>query len=306
MTMRVTQRMLTDGPIKDMTESLANYTDLLTKTSSGKKFNYASDDPPSAVSALTIRSTLSKQEAYIDTGNSNQLWMSATDSALEAMEQINTRSINLVEEGTSDTMGAEQRATIGKELDMILTQAIGVGNTEHLNQYIFSGFQTDTKPFDLVAGTYPVPPGTPDTVTYSGDTGKILRNIGPKQATTVNLSGDVFNGTGHDIFTAIINARDAMNANDRTGMETSLKELQTSLKSISSARTEFGARQRELQSSLDHMDTSKIQLSSLLSQKEDVNMAEAISNLTLQQNVYQTVIQVSNQAISLMDLFDRM
>jgi flagellar hook-associated protein 3 FlgL len=297
--------MLIDDSIKDMSDSLSNYNILMQKTNIGKKFRWASDDVSNAVSSLTIRSTLEKQSAYLETANANKLWMDATESAVRAMEDLATRSINLTMEGLSDTMGPAQRETVGRELDMILTQAIGVGNTRHLDKYIFSGFQTDTRAFERVAGTYPVPPGTPDTVVYYGDNGNITRNIGPQQSIVVNLGGDVFNGSGHDIFSAIIRARDAMNNNNRTEAEAGLKDIQDALAYMSNKVTEYGGRERELQANIENMEQTEIGLRSLLSTKEDVNMADAISSLKQQENVYQTVLQVSSRTINLMSLFDR-
>jgi flagellar hook-associated protein 3 FlgL len=298
--------MMVESSIKDMSDSLSKYNDLMQKSSDGKKFHVASDDPTNAVSALSIRSTLQKQEAYIDTANTTKLWMDATDSAVVSMQGIANRAINMAIEGLSDTMGADQRVAISHELDTMITQAIGVGNTKHLGNYIFAGFQTNTKPFDLVKGTYPVPPGTPDTVSYSGDDGAIQRNIGPQHSLTVNLTGSIFNGTGHDIFTALIQVRDALSKNDREGTQYGLKNLQNVADNLNNQRVEYGGKERELQTNIDRMETTKIQLRSLLSDKEDANMTEAISYLKQQETIYQTVLNVSNRAMSLSNLFERM
>ncbi len=302
--MRVTQRMILDNSVKDMTNTRSAYYDSMQKASLGKQFRWASDNPAHAAAALSIRSTLDKSEAYIDTGRSLDLWMNDTSAALSSMENLATRAINLVLEGKSDTMGIEQRKVAAKEIDMILQQAITVGNTRHQGQhYIFSGFQTNTKPFEIV--TNPSPP--PDTIIqYSGDSGEIKRNIAPEQPITANIPGTVFIDPNHGLFNALIRARDALNNNDMSEMDASVTDLRNSISYISGLHTEYGARQRELQRSLDRMETSKIDLKSLLSQKEDVDMAEAISTLKQQEIIYQSVLQVSNRALALTNLFDLM
>ena len=50
--------------------------------------------------------------------------------------------------GLSDTSGAETRVTISEEIDGILKEVIDIANTKHLGRYIFSGFTTDTQPFN--------------------------------------------------------------------------------------------------------------------------------------------------------------
>jgi len=304
--MRVTQRMMVENSVKDMSDSLSTYNDLMQKTSGGKKFRWASDDTSNAVSALSLRSTLEKQDAYIDTGNTTKLWMDTTDGAIVSMQGIAARAINLTMEGFADTMGEDQRKAISHEIDMMITQAVAIGNSRHMGNYIFSGFQTNTKPFDLVKGTYPVPPGTPDSVIFNGDNGSIQRNIGPQQSMTVNLSGSLFNGAGHDVFTALIQTRDALSTNNRAGAEEGLRNLQNVTSYLNNQRVEYAGKERELQTNIDRMETTKIQLRSFLSGKEDVNMAEAISYLKQQETVYQTVLSVSNRAMSLANLFERM
>ena len=302
--MRVTQRMILDNSVKDMTNSLSAYNDSAQKTSDGKQFRWASDNPAHAAAALSIRSTLEKDEAYIDTANSLDLWMNETTAALGSMEKLATRAINLVLEGKTDTMGIEQRQVAASEINMIFQQAIGIGNSRHQGQhYIFSGFQTNTKPFTLV--TNPTPPPA-DMVTYDGDDGEIKRNIGPEQPLVGNLPGTIFTGAGSGIFNALIRARDSLNNDNKTEMEASITDLQRSMDYINGKHVEYGSRQRQLQASISRMESSKIDLNSLLSQKEDVNMAEAISTLKQQELVYQSVLQVGNRALALTNLFEMM
>ena len=73
---------------------------------------------------------------------------------------------------------------------------------------------------------------------------------------------------------------------------------------MNEALTTNGARQREVRLTKDRLEKSQIELKSLLSQKEDVNLTEAISYLQHQQTVYQTVLEVGKRAISALSLFD--
>lgn len=303
--MRVTNRMIVENQIYHSTESLDKLNQLQEKVSSGKEYRWASDNPSGAVAALTIRSTLEKHEAYIDTGNTMDGWLTATDSALTSIETMLSRAINLVLDGTSDTIGTNERVALGKEIDIILRQVVDAGNTKHQDEFIFAGFQTNTQPFTLVVGP-------PDSVTYNGNATTvedIERNIGPEQAIVINVDGKILHDPASpntSIFNALIRARDGLITDNRAEFEASLTDLKNVMQAIKTKHTEIGSRQREVHAALQGMEKTKIELQSLLSKKEDTNMAEAISNLSQQETVYKTVLEVGSRALSIMSLFDYM
>jgi len=295
--------MMVENQINYASDSLSKLNDYQEKVSSGKEFTQPSDDPSGAVGALSIRSTLTKHEAYIDTGNTMNGWLTATDSAMTALESMMTRAMNLVLQGSSDTMGVDERVALGNEIDIVLRQAVDNGNTRHQGEYIFAGFKTDTQPFTLNDGP-------PTTVTYNGNATtveEIQRNIGPEQAMVINVDGKVFHdpaNPGSSVFNALIRARDGLLNNSRAEIEASTQDLQAVLENFKNKHTEVGATQREVQAALSGMEKTKIDLKSLLSKKEDANMADAISNLQQQETVYKTVLEVGNRALTTMNLFD--
>jgi flagellar hook-associated protein 3 FlgL len=297
--------MIVENQIYHSTESLDKLNQLQEKVSSGKEFRWASENPSGAIAALTIRSTLEKHEAYIDTGNTMDGWLTATDSALASIELMLGRAINLTLDGTSDTIGTNERVALGKEIDIILRQVVDAGNTKHQDEFIFAGFQTNTQPFTLVVGP-------PDSVTYNGNATTvedIERNIGPEQAIVINVDGKILYDPASpnaSIFNALIRARDGLMTDNRAEFEASLTDLKNVMQAIKTKHTEIGARQREVQAALQGMEKTKIELQSLLSKKEDANMAEAISNLSQQETVYKTVLEVGSRALSIMSLFDYM
>lgn len=300
--MRVTDRTIAQNAIQHMTSSLSDYNEVMEKNASSKQFRWASDNVTNAVAALDLRSTLEMHDSYIENSKTINLWMTATDAAIEDMEDLATRTINLTLQGLSDTMGEDQRIAIATEIDTMLTQAVGIANTKHQGNYIFSGFQTETKPFALELNPTPPPD---DIVTYYGDTGIMTRNIGPDQPVETNVNGMLFSDVGHNIFSDLITIRDALLTFDRGIVETGLSSLQETLQYITNEHTEYAGKQRELMDSMERMEKTKIDLKSLLSQKEDINMAEAATMLAKTEITYQTVLQVSSRAISMMNLFDR-
>lgn len=300
--MRITQRMMTERAIQYMDENLKRLYQLQEKVASGKEFQRPSDNPSGVTSALTLRSVMKMNNAYLDTAATTESWMSATDFALIQTTQLATRALNLTREGIADTMGADQRNTLAAEVDMILQQVLSVANSNHQGNYIFGGFQTLNPPFSLVDTNND---GSYDNVNYNGDNGIIYRLLGPNLNVAQNINGSSF---FIGLMQSIMAARDALrsngNPNQLSLLQSAISDMENQIRNVNEALTTNGARQREVRLVKDRLEKSQIELKSLLSQKEDVNMTEAISYLQHQQTVYQTVLEVGKRAISALSLFD--
>lgn len=297
--MRITNRLMNDNAVYYMEENLQKLYDLQEKVSSGKQFQRASDNPVQATAALSLRSTMKISQGYLDTTRSMNAWMSTTDYSMQQMVKSAKRALNLAQEGQSDTIGPDERKALAAEMDMILQQAVGIGNTSHQGNYIYSGFKTNTVPFTLLDNNND---GAYDAVNYNGDSGVILRNVGPGQSIPQNVDG---NASFSPLFSALIQARDALGNNDKATLQTAVGALNTALDGINETTTTNGARQRQVTQIGERLEKTQIELKSLLSQKEDVNMTEAVSSLRYQETVYQTVLEVGNRAISTLNLFDK-
>lgn len=293
--MRVTNKMMMDNAIGHMNDNLERLSALQEKASTGKVFQNLSDDPGRAATALSLRTSLKVNQNYLDNDAVVNDWLSANESQLGHMMTLGTRANNLVLQGIPDTMTHSERAALATELDEILVQAVDIANSRHNGKYIFAGFRTKS----------PTPPFTLDAahsvVTANDDTHSIQLDISPGQTMTTNFIGSaVFDS----FFRALVSARDALSSDDSGQIQAALATLQSALDPVATARTTNGARQRQLNLTMDTMESTKIQLKSLLSSKEDVNMAEAISQLRLQETTYESVIQVSQRSINTINLFD--
>ena len=290
--MRITNQMMTNGAIRHLQENQEAMRALQEKIASGKNFEYASDDPVNASLSLGLKSSVRTLQSYIDGNAMNSDWMNATDFAFQEMEDLANRATSLVQRGLNDTMGASERInSIAPEMDTLLQHALTIANTTHNNQYVFSGFRVTTIPFDV----------TGSTVNYHGDSGLIQRSLAPNQTVTLNVRGDQ---ALQSFMQSIVDARDALLANDTVSLRTALSGLQSGLTTLDQYRTSHGARMRQVQTASEFLDKAQLEAKSLLSKKEDVNLAEAIAMLKGQENSFQAVLEVSQRAISATSLFD--
>lgn len=305
--MRITNKLMVDNATQSMSSNLERLSKLQGKLSTGKQFQIASEDPAKASVSLSLRSNLRTLESYADAAEITKNWMTATDTALDQLEQIGIRATNLIQRALNDTFSGSERATaMGTEMQDLLNQAVELGNSSMNDQFIFAGYQVNNKAFELVDDTttlldYKGDPFTPKVVNYLGDQGIMQRSLGPDQSVTLNVRGDQ---ALEGFFQNLVLASNALLQNDKASMQTVLSSLQSSLDTIDQYRTSNGARLRQVDSAATFLETMKIETQSLLSKNEDINMAEGIAQLANQETTYNAVLEVSKRAISALSLFD--
>ncbi len=307
--MRITQRLMAENAVQNMSENLEKVSRLQNKLTSGKQFQVASEDPTRASVSLSLRSNLRTLESYADAAEFTKNWMTAGDTAFDQLDEIGIRASNLILRGLNDSLSGSERANaLAAEMDDLLHQGVELGNTSVNGQYIFSGYQIDDKAFELVDSAttlldYQGVAFTPKVVNYLGDTGLMHRNLGPDQSVTLNVRGDqAIDG----VLQNIILATNALKQNDTATLQTVLTSLKSAFSTMGDYRTSNGARMRQVESASNFLDTMQVETKSLLSKNEDMNMAEGIALLANQQTTYDAVLQVSQRAISALSLFDYM
>jgi flagellar hook-associated protein 3 FlgL len=315
--MRITNKMMVDTAIQRMADNIEAVSKLETKVSTGKEFQVASENPLAASKSLTLRSHLRTLESYAETAAQTQNWMTASDVAFDQLENIVIRANEIILDGLNDTIsGSERATTIATEMQELLSQALDVGNTKINGQTIFAGYQVDGSAFELVDDPtalldYEGNPFTGKLVNYIGDTGAMQRNIGPDHVVTLNVRGDQAVQGFLDTLSKAYNALKQDNIHptgdpltDPLSLQTVLGELQSALSTMDQFRTSNGARMRQVDSAKSFLETVKTETQSLLSENEDLNMAEGIMSLVNRQSVYEAVLEVSQRAISAFNLFD--
>jgi flagellar hook-associated protein 3 FlgL len=292
--MRVTNRMMIDNAIQNMSDNLERYNALNEKSSTQKQFQVASDNPMAASNSLKLRSSLTTLDGYQKTASLTDDWMSATDMVFDQMQTISQKALNLIESSLNDpsSMG-ERTTTLTDQMNQLLQEAINTANTSENGQYLFSGNKTDIKPFEMQNA---------NTLVYKGDQKVMQRVIGySSQTVALNITGDQ---SLQPFLEKMVQARNALQADDMTALRGALDGLQSASDTISLKRSQNGASQQQVQSVSDYLDKMTIDLKSMLTKNEDVNMAEALSNLTYQETAYKSVLEVSQRAISALNLFD--
>ena len=168
--------------------------------STGRRILTPSDDPISAAQVLNISQSASLNEQY-------SVNRSSASSSLELEENVLKQVTGILQDIHSSTVYAgnatltdSDRKTLATELRGKLESLVGLANTtDEKGQFLFSGYQANTKPFAQ----------TGLTVQYVGDQGQRLNQVGPARQLAVSDSGtDVFERikNGNGVFTTAANS----------------------------------------------------------------------------------------------------
>ncbi|WP_366923012.1 flagellar hook-associated protein FlgL [Metallumcola ferriviriculae] len=286
--MRVTNKMIKMNSLDSLQQNLNKLSRLQDQLGSGKNISRPSDDPILATRAMDLNGTLAEITQYTKNVDDNISWLDFTDSSLNDVTNIIHRSKELAVEGASDALAEGSRDAIAAEVDQLIEQLVSIGNSSLGGRYIFAGFKTKgDNPFQR----------TGDTVSYNGDSGKIRREISPGVEMAVNVTGkEVFMDSG--IFDTLTELKDALNNADTDKITSDvIGQLEDSLDKVLTGRSEMGAKSRRMELAKERISRDEINFKNLLSQFQDIDVAEIAVELQMQQNIYQTALSAMAKTI---------
>lgn len=296
---RMTHNMMATSMLADIQRASTTMARTSGQISSGRRIDSAADDPVGATRALVLQSALSANDGYKSAAEAAAGWTQTTEGALNSIVDIVQSTRELLVEAGNDTLQPSDRAKLGAKLSEMLEQVKATANARYGDQYVLSGQRSDIPPYAS---------GASDA--YGGDTGAVIRTIGPNQSVQINVPGDtVLGGTAGDgklldtMRTAIANLNGGTAADLANLRGPVLTSLSTNLDQILTARAQVASAAVRSQLAADRIDEMKITTTDQLSQVIDTDYAEAITKYSSQKTVYQAALQAGANVIqpSLMD-----
>lgn len=295
--MRVTQNTTANLVLNSLQTIRRRMEELEQQASTGVKISAPGDDPVTAQQILHMKSLMAAGDQYSRNISNGISWLSMTEAAMDEMGNVLTRAKELTVQMANATSDAKARESGMNEIIQLRNQLIQLGNTQLNGRYVFGGFKNDTPPFDA-AGAFN---GTDDSITIEIDRGAFV----PINYSGGNLlrGGTPPGSTGTDIIGTFDNLIAALSANDQAGVQAELPNLESALSQVLSNRTDLGARMNRLESQKNVIEEMKFSLTKVLSDKQDVDFMQVISDLTKQQTAFEAAIAASGK-ISQVSLLD--
>ncbi|MEG0806513.1 MAG: flagellar hook-associated protein 3 [Lachnospiraceae bacterium] len=143
--MRITNSMITEHSktnINSVKQMVDKYNDQMT---SQKKISRPSDDPVVAIRSLRLRGTLNEVNQYYTKNIPDaESWLDVTEGSLGNMKEILRDIYKQCVNGSTDTLTAEDRNALVKNLVSLKKQLYEEGNSDCAGRTIFTGHKTDT------------------------------------------------------------------------------------------------------------------------------------------------------------------
>ena len=143
--MRITNTMMMNQTLNNVGKSKNNLADLENQMSTQKAITRPSDNPIVAIRALSLRSSLSEINQYLEHNIPDaESWYEITEGALDDMDGILTDIYQYCTQGASDEFTVNDRSAIIEVLQQYKDALYSECNTSFSDRYIFSGYKTDS------------------------------------------------------------------------------------------------------------------------------------------------------------------
>jgi flagellar hook-associated protein 3 FlgL len=295
--MRVTNSMLANTVTGDLSASLERLQKYQAQVSSGKRIARASDDPLGTGRSLSLRSSKAEAEQYAKNVDLARTQLNAADASLSSITKILQDAKQTGLSGASSTLFPNQREQLTIQVQAQIDSVLREINAKPGGTYLYSGHRTEVPPVALN------PAGTPPYA-YQGDDGAVSIPVSDTSAVRTNLTArQVLNLGGAndpalpDVLSTLTGLRDSLASGDLGGIQDRLKEVERHTGNVVSLRGAMGARGHELELYADRLEDTKLSLDEWISDEENVDMTEALTNLQAEQNVYQASLIATSRII---------
>jgi flagellar hook-associated protein 3 FlgL len=291
MSLRITQRLMTQRSLTALQTGLGRLADSQEKVSTGRAINRPSDSPTGTNEAMRLRAQISANAQHTTNAQDGKDWLGLTDSTLTSMLDSVRRAQELMLQGASTgNSGTDAREALATELTQVRDGLLADANTQRLGRPLFSGNKNTDKAYE-------------DTGSFLGDTNAVTRTVGDGVQVRVNITGpEVFSADGTDLFAVLKDAVDQLR-NDPAALGASLDKLDAVAGQMKSGLADVGAREARLDTTLDRLSSTALDNHTALSNVENVDIANAVVDLQMQQVAYQASLGATARVLqpSLLD-----
>lgn len=283
--MRVTQSMLSNNMLRNLSNSFAKIGKYQDQITTGRKFTRPSEDPVATVKGMSYRTDLNKTEQFTRNMQTVNTWLDTTDDALNQVGNALQRVKELIVQAANDTNTPDDRQKIQEEINQIKKHLRDLANTKVSDKYIFSGTNTQSPLFDSNAPTI-------NNVNDSSVTIEVFDGI----TLNVNIPGKTLFG-GIDTF--MDDFLETLLDQNSSGEDISKKlgALDNHISAVLAARADVGARQNRVELMTNRLSSHEINITKRLSENEDVDYAEAITKMITSESIHQAALSVGAKII---------
>lgn len=314
--MRITNSTLSTNYLRNLNRNLELMQKYQNQLSSGKEISKPSDNPMLVSKVMDLNNNILQNEQYNSNISDSLGWVQTQDGALAGVSSTLNRVRELIIYGANGSLSDTDRAAVNDEMKMKIQELADVLNTNFDGRYIFAGQKTLSKPFSVDG----------DKLTYhiayeeDADGNPVELEDGARK----NITREISKGVNVELVTdgsKIMTASSASKGNEDLGgllnnivsalnsgksdelSGNLLGDLDKHIDNVLQVRSKIGAIDNRLQAAQARNESENINLNTILSKREDIDIAEKYMEFSVMKTVYQASLATGAQILqpSLLD-----
>jgi flagellar hook-associated protein 3 FlgL len=302
---RVTNNWLVASTMRNLNRLRADSAKAEQQVSSGLAFTKMSENVVGGSEVLKLQHRLGQLDTWSMQQNDTLQWLQSTEQHLNDMSDALSRLKELALRARNDAMEG-QRSAIATEAREIGNQILELLNGRNGDKALFGGYQTQPDPFSM--------DWTTGTLTYNGDTGQLLREVGPNTTLQANITGDQFTfnwvdstGTAQtgDMLQTVFQMINEMIPSapvagapvDNPPSQDTLTKLDAAFDQVNSLRTQVGARHQRIIQLESKLNDTYEYLQTALANVQGADPAKAILELEQASTAYKAAMAVAGRIL---------
>lgn len=263
--------------------SLSRVNDLQSQLGTMRRINKPSDDPVGSSTALRYRAYEADQESYSQSADDALTRLAGSDTALQDASSAVRRVRELAIQATNTSLSPSAREALGAQMDALREELVGLANSAHAGQALFGGHATSA-----------VGRAADGTWAYTGDDGQVQRRVAQGSVLATNIDGRAAFGfdqpAGEDLLSVVDRLAAATRSGDLAALGTGQTALADRTTGVLRALSSTGAKVNAVEAARARGEQFVERITAERSAIEDIDLAEAILQLTAAQTGYQAAL----------------
>jgi flagellar hook-associated protein 3 FlgL len=290
--MRVTQNYSIHALLREVNNARERIFTLQRNLATGKRINQISDDPEHIEIVLRYQKMLKMNHRFEENINKALDFMGITSQALDDAVDILANAKEIAVQG-ADSLTDSEWSSYAEQVDQALHQLVDIANTTFKGRFVFGGTNTTKEPFSIA------PDGSVVTANPAGIAGALKTEVGVHKIEQYNVSGQAAFQGEVDVFQLLIDLRTAFENHDASAMENLIDSLDTAMDQVAQQNANLGAKMNRFDLFLQQYQSQDVKLEEYLSHVQDTDVAQAVTDLQIQETGLQTALQVLARTVNI-------
>lgn len=298
--MRISNQMQNHMMTGSIQQNQAAVYDMEKEIASGKKINQASEDPNAWSRIARLRQQMSELSGYAENTQAVELQLISVDHSLGLMGEVLQGASEIAVQGGDGTLADVNREALAEQVDQLIEQLLVVSNSKYNGQYQFGGVQSSMEPYVATRNDA----GQVVSVEYQGSEFSAMIEVAPGDALPKQLVGSapdngILNSDAGDAFGILVDLRDQLAANQNLAETDMLEQVNTVMENVLVSRASIGAYIEHVSLVSEMHAARELSLAENISDMEDIDMAEAVTELSAKQTAYEASLAMASKTLNM-------